>query len=325
MYVRAEACVRTTTARQQQQQAPAQPQDDNSSTKPKRMPQKTRRTDLTKQNVTSATLTAPLLGESEKIVKALFHLAKALSPSIVFFDEIDALCSHRGGHTVHEASRRIKSELLMNMDATRFERDRPDRSEFPAGFGPSTAPTIGQAHLRRPPRCAGASVYLPHKLSFSIGKIRDTHMPIQKRHRPSRRRHYTGPVDFKGITTHHDSNVIVLTAANFPRDLDQALLRRLNRRIYVALPDAAACEAMLRHNMRGNFVENDDWPDIARRLQNYSGADMAALCAAEASGQFWEEVTAGTDLTNLQVLAAVSDSVIGRPSRWRISSERLEG
>ncbi|KAI3417523.1 hypothetical protein GPALN_013243 [Globodera pallida] len=67
-------------------------------------------------NVTSATLTAPLLGESEKIVQTLLTLAKALSPSIVFSDKIDAICSQRGGHTEHEASRRIKSEILMNMD-----------------------------------------------------------------------------------------------------------------------------------------------------------------------------------------------------------------
>uniref|UniRef100_A0A183CR59 AAA_lid_3 domain-containing protein n=2 Tax=Globodera pallida TaxID=36090 RepID=A0A183CR59_GLOPA len=66
-------------------------------------------------------------------------------------------------------------------------------------------------------------------------------------------------------------------------------------------------------NMDENFVENIDWPDIARRLSNYSGADIAAVCAAAASGQFWEEVKAGTDLTNPRVLAAVADSVIRRP------------
>uniref|UniRef100_A0A1I8BBX6 MFS domain-containing protein n=1 Tax=Meloidogyne hapla TaxID=6305 RepID=A0A1I8BBX6_MELHA len=41
--------------------------------------------------------------------------------------------------------------------------------------------------------------YLPHKQSFSIGEIRDTHLQIQKRYRPSKKRHYTDPVDFEGI------------------------------------------------------------------------------------------------------------------------------
>jgi hypothetical protein len=44
-----------------------------------------------------------------------------------------------------------------------------------------------------------SAVHLPHKQSFSIGEIRDTHLQIQKRYRPSRRRHYTDPVDFEGI------------------------------------------------------------------------------------------------------------------------------
>lgn len=44
-----------------------------------------------------------------------------------------------------------------------------------------------------------SAIYLPHKQSFSIGEIRDTHLQIQKRYRPSRRRHYTDPVDFEGI------------------------------------------------------------------------------------------------------------------------------
>jgi hypothetical protein len=44
-----------------------------------------------------------------------------------------------------------------------------------------------------------SAVYLPHKQSFSVGEIRDTHLQIQKRYRPSRRRHYTDPVDFEGF------------------------------------------------------------------------------------------------------------------------------
>uniref|UniRef100_A0A183BKW8 AAA domain-containing protein n=1 Tax=Globodera pallida TaxID=36090 RepID=A0A183BKW8_GLOPA len=75
------------------------------------------RPETTFLNVTSATLTAPLLGESEKIVQTLFTLVgQNTFPFNCVFDEIDAICSQRGGHTEHEASRRIKSEILMNMD-----------------------------------------------------------------------------------------------------------------------------------------------------------------------------------------------------------------
>lgn len=43
------------------------------------------------------------------------------------------------------------------------------------------------------------SINIPHKQSFSTREIREQHMQIQKKYRPSRKRHYTDPVDFEGI------------------------------------------------------------------------------------------------------------------------------
>lgn len=54
------------------------------------------------------------MGESEKLVRALFTLAKAFSPSIIFVDEIDSLLTSRsGGENENEASRRLKTEFLI--------------------------------------------------------------------------------------------------------------------------------------------------------------------------------------------------------------------
>lgn len=64
-------------------------------------------------NISPATLTSKWRGESEKLIRVLFEMANHYSPSIIFIDEIDALCRRQDGH---EASVRAKSTLLAEMD-----------------------------------------------------------------------------------------------------------------------------------------------------------------------------------------------------------------
>jgi hypothetical protein len=66
-------------------------------------------------NISASSLTSKWIGDGEKMVRALFGVARAMQPSVIFIDEIDSLLTSRGDNE-QEASRRIKTEFLLQMD-----------------------------------------------------------------------------------------------------------------------------------------------------------------------------------------------------------------
>lgn len=93
-------------------------------------------------SVSSSDLVSKWLGESEKLVRNLFELARAHKPSIIFIDEVDSLCSSRSDNE-SESARRIKTEFLVQMQGVGHD------SEGILVLGATNIPWVLDAAIRR--------------------------------------------------------------------------------------------------------------------------------------------------------------------------------
>ncbi|KAJ3030936.1 Vacuolar protein sorting-associated protein 4 [Rhizophlyctis rosea] len=147
-------------------------------------------------SVSSSDLVSKWMGESERLVKQLFTLARENKPAIIFIDEVDSLCGNRG-EGESEASRRIKTEFLVQMQG--------------------------------------------------VGN------------------------DVQGV--------LVLGATNIPWQLDPAIRRRFEKRIYIPLPDPNARARMFGLNVGSTpcKLSFEDYKKLAGMTEGFSGSDIAVL------------------------------------------------
>ena len=89
--------------------------------------------------------------------------------------------------------------------------------------------------------------------------------------------------EWDGILS-NNQGITIMAATNRPFALDDAVLRRLPRRVLVDLPDASGRLAILKIILRDDVLcpVTTDLQSLATRTEFYSGSDLMNLCKAAA-------------------------------------------
>ncbi|CAD8067879.1 unnamed protein product [Paramecium sonneborni] len=74
-------------------------------------------------SVSSADLISKFVGESERLIKELFIMARESKPTIIFIDEVDSMTSNRESGSGNEASSRVKTQFLVEMQGVGNNND----------------------------------------------------------------------------------------------------------------------------------------------------------------------------------------------------------
>ncbi|KAM3705717.1 hypothetical protein ACJW30_03G102800 [Castanea mollissima] len=102
-------------------------------------------------------------------------------------------------------------------------------------------------------------------------------------HEATRRMRNEFMAAWDGLRSKDSQKILILGATNRPFDLDDAVIRRLPRRIYVDLPDAENRMKILRIFLSQEILEPDfSFEQLAYATEGYSGSDLKNLCIAAA-------------------------------------------
>ncbi|KAG6383273.1 hypothetical protein SASPL_156979 [Salvia splendens] len=102
-------------------------------------------------------------------------------------------------------------------------------------------------------------------------------------HEATRRMRNEFMAAWDGLRSKDSQRILVLGATNRPFDLDDAVIRRLPRRIYVDLPDADNRHKILKIILSPESLETGfPLEQLANSTEGYSGSDLKNLCIAAA-------------------------------------------
>jgi len=85
-----------------------------------------------------------------------------------------------------------------------------------------------------------------------------------------------------GLKSKDSERIIVLGATNRPFDLDEAVLRRMPRRLLIDLPDAENRKKILKVILKDEDLNNVSFDELANMTEGFSGSDLKNLCIAAA-------------------------------------------
>lgn len=87
-------------------------------------------------------------------------------------------------------------------------------------------------------------------------------------------------VQMDGTATNPDDRILLIGATNRPQELDEAMRRRLSKRMYIPLPNAEGRRQILKNLLENvpNSLDNADLDFVVEKSKGYSGSDMRYLC-----------------------------------------------
>ncbi|KAK8006238.1 spastin [Apiospora marii] len=105
----------------------------------------------------------------------------------------------------------------------------------------------------------------------------------------------------------------IMVATNRPFDLDDAVLRRLPRKLLVDLPLEADRASILRIHLKGEKLDdNVSIEELAKKTPLYSGSDLKNVCVAAAMSAVKEELEASDKHTGAEPYVWAAQRTLGR-------------
>jgi ATP-dependent 26S proteasome regulatory subunit len=149
-------------------------------------------------------------------------------------------------------------------------------------------------------------------------------------HESSRRLKTEFLVQLDGAGTNAEDRVLVMGATNRPSELDDAVIRRLTKRIYIPLPDEETRLSLIKHLLRSEnsvSLSESDYAEVVKSTEGYSGSDLNNLCQEAAHGPIRELGLRiqNIDLKDVRPINVNDFKVALRAIRTSVSKAMLEG